>query len=146
MPQQVGDNFGWRVYDPPREVEAAQPRPTWGERIAEANATREALRIIDESTGQSWELPTVPQVVDSHLTMLPRTGAKGQFVLYPKDWPPQWRDPRNRRYQTKCDMLAGPCSCGRRHLPEDGDVQENLQRYGCRIETIQQWRERLHNA
>lgn len=73
-------------------------------------------------------------------TLLHRTGSKGQFVLYPADFSPQWRDPVNRRYQTKCDMLVGPCACGRRHCADDEDVMDNLECRDCKIETLEEWR------
>lgn len=78
--------------------------------------------------------------------MLLRSGNKGQFILWPSEWPKQWRDPVNRRFQSGCDMLVGPCQCGRRHLPDDEDVEETVDAHGEDLETLSEWRERIYAA
>ncbi len=55
------------------------------------------------------------------------------FVLWPKSWSPRILNGR-ARFQTKCDMLIGPCSCGFIHRENDCDTQEVLERLDCEIE------------
>ena len=74
--------------------------------------------------------------------VLQRDGSKGVFVLWPKDWPVQWREPVGRRFQSKCDMLVGHCQCGRIHRLEDGDVRDQLEQHNCIVETHEEWRRR----
>lgn len=74
--------------------------------------------------------------------VLQRAGSKGVYVLWPKDWPKQWRDPLGRRFQSGCDMLLGYCQCGRVHTLDDGDVMDNLSRYDSVIESHADWRAR----
>ena len=55
------------------------------------------------------------------------------FVLWPKNWAHRLLSGR-ARYQTKCDMLVGPCSCGYTHRENECDTVEMLERYNCEIE------------
>lgn len=75
-----------------------------------------------------------------------RSGAKGNFVLYPKEWPKRWLEPRGRRFQTACDMLVGGCACGRHHSVSDDATQEYLAMHGATIESMQSWRERTRKT
>ena len=79
---------------------------------------------------------------EPELPVLERNGSKGVFVLWPKEWPKQWRDPVGRRYQSGCDMLIGHCQCGRIHREEDRDVQSHLEQHGVVIESHEAWRRR----
>ena len=73
---------------------------------------------------------------------LQRAGAKGVFVLYPKQWDKRWLSPMNRRWQTACDMVVGGCSCGRFHEENDSDTKCLLEDYDAEIETHAEWLER----
>jgi len=74
--------------------------------------------------------------------VLQRDGSKGVFVLWPKDWPVQWREPVGRRFQSKCDMLVGHCQCGRVHRIEDEDIQGQLEEHESIVESHEEWRRR----
>lgn len=74
--------------------------------------------------------------------MLLRTGSKGQFVLWPKEWGKRFYGPRNRRYQTACDMLVGQCACGRYHSEQDEDTENWLNDQCNYIESLYEWRRR----
>jgi len=78
--------------------------------------------------------------------VIQRDGCKGVFVLWPKDWPVQWRDPIGRRHSSKCDMLIGHCQCGRVHRVEDNDIRALLQQYESIIETHKQWLQRTREV
>lgn len=71
-----------------------------------------------------------------------RSGSKGVYVLYPKDWPKQWREPVGRRFQSGCDMVIGLCQCGRIHTEDDPDVRDTLRSQEAVIESHADWRAR----
>ena len=55
------------------------------------------------------------------------------FVKYPSDFEKRIVD-GDARFRTRCDMLVGPCACGRTHQEGDGFVRELLERYNAKIE------------
>lgn len=87
-------------------------------------------------------MPDYFEQPEPELLVLERAGSKGVYVLWPKEWPKQWRDPVGRRHQSGCDMLVGHCQCGRIHHEEDRDVQSHLEAHEAVIESHEQWRER----
>ncbi len=67
-------------------------------------------------------------------TTLKRRKPSG-FVLWPKSWQPRILGGR-ARFQTKCDMLVGPCSCGYTHREDDCGTLDILGSYDHRIEIL----------
>jgi hypothetical protein len=76
-------------------------------------------------------------------TVLERFGHKGQFVKYPKKWGRRMVHTGQRRFDTGCDLIVGVCACGVRHTEEDDWVRDSLRRYNCRIETHEEWLQRI---
>jgi hypothetical protein len=57
------------------------------------------------------------------------------FVPYPKNWERRVISGR-ATFQTKCDMLIGPCACGYTHRETDCWVDEALEQYDAEIEPL----------
>ena len=69
------------------------------------------------------------------LTILKRRKCSG-FV----QWPPQCGRRilnGNATFQTPCDMLVGPCSCGHTHRETSSYVLEVLEDYGMELEIME---------
>jgi hypothetical protein len=57
------------------------------------------------------------------------------FINYPKEFEKRIID-GTARHRTKCDMLVGPCACGRVHQENDTWVQKALQAYHVELEPL----------
>jgi len=75
-----------------------------------------------------------------------RSGAKGNYILFPKVWPKQWLPPSGTRFQTPCDMLVGGCSCGRYHELEDENVLHLVSCNEVTLENLTEWCERTRET
>ena len=86
------------------------------------------------------ELPLRP-APDGVLIILQRRPKSG-FVNYPLFFQKRMVDGR-ARFMTKCDMLIGPCACGYTHFETEDWVQDFLQMYHCKVESMILWGEEL---
>jgi hypothetical protein len=77
------------------------------------------------------------------VTVLKRSGHKGQFVKYPIKWGRRMVHTGKRRFDTSCDLLVGICACGERHTENEEWIEEMLCQYMCRIETHEEWLARI---
>lgn len=57
------------------------------------------------------------------------------LVPFPKHWPKRILS-GSATYQTKCDMLVGPCSCLSVHFEYHEDTRHLLRHYNTRIEQL----------
>jgi hypothetical protein len=68
------------------------------------------------------------------MNILKRRSASG-FVKYPKDFEKRTVD-GCARFRTKCDMIVGPCACGRVHQECEHWVQEMLLEHNAEFEPL----------